>query len=415
MKRGYHIIGWAAGFLLLVAHGCVQTVEIAPPEERQVFVKCILNAGKELQQATLLYSGGIGEDGFEPVTDATVMVSCVEYEGSCSFHHIGNGVYEGNLVPASELTYVFRAALPGGDTLVAVTRVPGLFYVDSDFSPPEQWIEEGKYDDPDLNPWSLTLWEKARQDIQRWGGRSLSSEMPGMTYWISLTGGRHHVYVHGWMEDSSGVLAPIPQLATNSRLADNVNANGKKYRAVDGAAVSDLDPRRRYEQLICQHYDGLALHDNYLRIEFPVDYDNGLRNIYRLLLSGYAGLDPESYSSMGTEKEATRHFAIVGDFNYNFWGRYDWKKAHPVLYFSSVSDEYDRYLRSVQATLADREGDLLSSLYKETAEYSNVKGGHGVFGAIITLRHDCDMALAPGFAGPYYDSYPAYGGMLPER
>ena len=394
----------------LSATGCIQPVEIAPPVEKQIFVKCILDSGTEIQRATLYYSGGTGQDSFEPVTDAEVTVSGVPFQS------VGDGVYEGLMKLGSDMIYQLKVFVPGFDTLEATTRVPEFFYVGSDFNPPEQWLEDDAYNEVDLNPWSLMISNTASRRMHARGGRSLSSVMPGMVYWVSSTGGPHHLYVLGRMEDSTGVIAPISQLATNSQLVDNVNANGKTYRAQGDASLMNNDRKLKYERDIASHYEGLALHDGYLRIDIPDNYDNGLRNVYNLLYPALSGINPDDNPHWDPSLDVSRYFSVVGDFNYNIWGKYDWKLPHPVLYFCSVSEEYDRYLRSVQASLAEKKGDLLTTLYQENAEYSNIRGGHGVFGAVITLRHDCDLYHVPGWVEGtfYYDWYGAYGGQLPE-
>ena len=410
MKKYGLLSLWTAS-LLLAATGCVQPVEIEPPAEREVFVKCILEYKNYIQRATLLYSGGIGEDYFEPVRDAVVTIGGVKAKDRIyQFHNVGDGVYEARMEPQAGETYVLKAAIPGRDTLEAVTTIPQMFSVSSHIIPPEEWLEDGNDNQPDMNPWAFFKCHRSYEQMKASGGRSLLSEMPGIIYCLdSLV--HHHLYVLGRMEDSSGVIAPITQLATNHQLADNVNVNGKKYGVPNSAAISGANPRQRYESSIKQCYAELLLHDGYLRIDFPDNYDNGLRNIYQVILS--SGQEPDEVVKI----DAKRYFAVVGDFDYNIWKEYDHDNAHPVLYFCSVSEEYDRYLKSVQASLVDAEGDLLSTLYGDSEGYSNILGGRGVFGAINTIRHDCDVRKQYVFGGRkegQYVPYPAYPALLPE-
>lgn len=53
-ENPYRFIVFLAGFML-VAQGCVMPVEIAPPAERQVFVKCILEKGNPIQRADAVF------------------------------------------------------------------------------------------------------------------------------------------------------------------------------------------------------------------------------------------------------------------------------------------------------------------------------------------------------------------------
>ena len=416
MKKSRHTVFWFVAMLLLTA-GCVQPVEINPPAEREVFVRCILEKGNDIQQVTLLYSGGIGEALFEPVVDAEVTVEGPEAKDRIyHFQYTGKGIYEGRIEPKSGNTYVLKVVVPGRDTMVATTTVPGPFSIGAGIAPPIEWLEEGGQKQHDLNPWSFYIWGEAYNQMKTRGGRSLLSEMPGMFFWLDAEE-RHHLYVLGRMEDSSGVVSPITQLATNHRLVDNVNENGRRFFVEPTPEdLPETMSRKRYERLIKKHYEdeGLVYHNNYLRIDCPQNYDNGLRSIYRLLFPPNTGVDPGDF--LDVEMAATQYFTVVGEFDYNLWGTNNPGETHPVLYFSAVSEEYDRYLKSVQETLADAEGDLLSTLYGVAGGYSNVRGGHGVFGAIHTLRHDCDVKITYSFGFPrgYYDGYPAYPALLPD-
>ena len=400
--------------LLMAATGCVQPVEIEPPAEREVFVKCILEKGSYKQRVVLLYSGGIGEDHFEPVTEATVNIS--GDKRFYAFQHMGNGVYEGRMEPVDGETYTLKAAIPGRDTLVASTTMPRFFSVTFQIVPPEEWLTgEGVYPegrfffwvDRWINPWYKTYSPEAYDMMKEAGDSSLHCEMPGIIFEVDSLE-QHHLYILGREEDSTGVVASIRHLATNHLLVDHVNANGRKYHVEDTPAFPDTARRPKYERLIKKHYEGLALHDGYLRIDYPVNYDNGLRNIHHLhYYPEYPGEDII---------DVRRYFTVVGDFEYNYWGSYNWKEKHPVLYFCTVSEEYDRYLRSVQSALVDREGDLLSTLYGESGGYSNVRGGCGVFGATSTIRYDCDLQLGmpvPMVLG--WVPYPLSRSLLPEQ
>ena len=256
MKKYSRIFPLVA-ILLMAATGCVQPVEIQPSEEREVFVKCILEKGKEKQQAILLYSGGIGDERFDPVMEAEVVLSgpTRSYPRTKSYpmHHIGDGVYEAAFEPIDGGAYTLQAFIPGRDTLEAVTTMPQAFSISSHIVPPEVWLEEGNDNQPDLNPWAFFKCHQAYEQMKASGGRSLLSEMPGLLFRLDSLS-HHHLYVLGRMEDASGVVAPIIQLATNHRLVDNVNVNGKKYGLSRGAEMSAANPRERYDIYIKQGY-----------------------------------------------------------------------------------------------------------------------------------------------------------------
>lgn len=410
MKRPFILKLLVIGMLSAVA-GCVQPVEITPPAEREVFVKCILEKGATHQQVLLLYSGGIGENQFEPVTNATVTINGHKFE------NLGEGLYERHLEPRDGETYTLQVSIPGRDMLEATTTMPRFFSFSSWMIAPEERTKEigGIWGDiatlPYIRPcmWMQDIDMSTYERVKSIGGKCLNSEMPGMLFRLDSLAkdgfyyipGHHHLYILGRIEDSTGVIAPIRELATNHLLVDKVNENGRSYHVESEPQPPDTSIMPKYDRYIKNYYEGLPLHDGYLRIDFPENYDNGLRNVYNVF--------DIAYSKELSILDATRYFVIVGDFEYNYWGTNDLKQAHPVLYFCSVSEEYDRYLRSVQASLVDAEGDLLSTLYGEASGYSNIEGGYGVFGAISTLRHDCDMRWGVHWDAGYvpYSPYPA--------
>ncbi|MBQ3744085.1 MAG: DUF4249 family protein [Bacteroidales bacterium] len=414
MKRNSRLFTWSVG-LLLALTGCVQPVEIEPPAEREVFVKCILERGNYTHRVTVLYSGGIGDERFVPVTNAVVNLgegkayASQHIEGFYQFKHIGSGVYEGQTSLKDGATYYLTVVIPGRDTLEATTTMPPAYSISSLVIPPEEWLEDGNENRRGMNPWAYGVWYESLEQMKESGGRSLLTEMPGLLFQFDSLA-HHHFYILGRMEDATGVVAPIARLATNHRLVDNVNATKNQYRIDVSSDLSDANPKQRYDRLIKQHYEGLALHNGYLRVDSPEDFDNGMRNIYRYLFPHF-DVTPEKDQMI---MDATRFFTVVGDFDYNYWEPYDREVLHPVLYFCSVSEEYDRYLRSVQASIVDAEGDVLSTLYGDAAGYSNIKGGYGVFGAVSTLRHDCDVQEKRYFSRVYISPYDAYPALLPE-
>lgn len=400
--------------MLLAATECVDPVDIVKPENREVFVKCILEKGNAVQQVTLLYSGSIGDTQFDPVTEATVTIgSRTPKDRIYHFQHTHDGVYQCLMEPKAGETYVLSVSIPGRDIMEATTTMPPLLSLNSEFNPPEEWIQKELkeeyimgnwyiYSDPWVTPWDPHCNPRVYEKMKKAGRTSLHSEMPGLVYRMDSLE-HHHLYVMGRIETSSGPIASIRGLATNHRQVDNVNANGRLYQEDKDPASSDTARRPKYERILQRYYSDLPMHDNYLRIDFTRNYDNGLRNVQ--YLGGHEDNPPVMI-------DARRYFTVVGDFKYNIWGAYDHEKAHPVLYFCSVSEEYDKYLRSVQAALADTEGDLLASLYRESSGYSNVNGGFGVFGAMFTLRHDCDLQevydySAHAIKATPYSPYPA--------
>jgi len=414
---------------LFMMAGCIQPVEITPPAERAIIVKSILMNGA-IPTVELYYSGAVGDTNFDPVEDAQVMIAT--RAGSVyQLNHEKNGRYLGSFIPNPNQTYHLTVLVPGRDTISATTTIPEKFEMNSAFFPPEEWLEDSDrvlkdllipelstpdfpfYDWEEYNriyPWGFRKIGKAVEEMRSTGGSSLMGLMPGMIFSVVSSWPRV-MYIVGTKEEG-GKTVRVKHLATNHLLADNANLGETVYRSEDNVTV-DTPLRQQFERAVGTRYEGLPLHDDYLRIISDGDYDNGLREVYSLI-------SRSSVYNNNYLHDASPFFSVVGDFTYNYWGE-DGAGRHSSLYFCSVSEEYDLYLQDCHRQIADRKGDILTSLYSNaTNNYTNVHGGFGIFGAMYVLRHDCDLKWQPGMVPPlmtnsdYYGEYPPYPAQLPE-
>lgn len=287
--------------------------------------------------------------------------------------------------------------------------------------------------------------------IAEYGGTTIQQEMPGMAFRIEAES-TVLLYVAGTVIDEQGTLSRIKRLGTNHRRADRSNLLPEEFRSgVDpqqASATLPLDPtyrsdeqyknplfRKTYDKAILYAYEGQPVFADYLRIIAKPDYDNGMK-LYTILEGNYHSFNTDSSAIVKPpyqyheneprgpyylefEPDGARWFSVYGDFEYNIWGE-NGTNAHPSLYFCSVSEEYDRYMQSLRS-FKNEQGDMLVSLYRDIRNvYTNIDGGHGVFGAALVLRHDCDCHYTyrqPIPNGPGYDwyyDYAAYPAPLPE-
>lgn len=403
--------------------GCIQTVGIAPLEKREVIVKCIL-MNDATPMVELYYSGAIGDGRFDPVEDARVMIS-TKAGSIYQLEHEKEGRYLGDFHSNPGQTYHLTVLVPGRDTISATTTMPEIFEMNTAFYPPEEWLEDSErlWNDlfipeqstPDwpvydwqeydrIYPWRCIKDDKAIEAMRSEGGPSLMDLMPGMIFSMVSTWPRV-LYIVGAREES-GEMVHVKHLATNHLLADNANLGGEAWHP-DFDAAADTSLRQRFERAVASRYDGLALHDDYLRIVSNGDYDNGLGMVYRLV-------DKDKTSSYERLFDASSYFTVVGDFSYHYWGE-DKEGPRSSVFFCSVSEEYDLYLQDCHRQMAAMEGDVLASLYSNaTNNYTNINRGFGIFGAMYVLRHDCNMKMHPAMVLPvyyrsdYYEEYPPY-------
>ena len=401
-------------FLILTA-SCVQPVDI-PPAPQEVFVKCIL-MNDTVQTVELYYSGAIGADRFEPVENAVVRIATDTVKQSAvppgsdpkppyatyEFNYAGDGRYISDFQPHHR-TYHLEVLIPGRERISSSVTYPTVPTVIGHFIPPMNWLnddhdglwdrlgEEGYFH---LLPWNTDIRPYRAQidELRKTVGdeRLVHSQIPGTAF--SLDSCPRILYIIGFNE-KNGRLQRAQHLATTHRYVDPSNSIRRSYYSGDPVVRTESTVRLYYEYGIASAYDGLTLHDGYLRIVSPENYDNGLDSLY-ICSNTYVFVNDYPFRKFNFSNT----FAIVGDISYDYWLG-DGRAERSFLYFCSVSDSYDRYLQDVQRVLPN--GDVLSTLYTDALKlYTNIEGGYGIFGAMSTQRYDCELHKLPGFGYPY--------------
>jgi hypothetical protein len=442
--------------LLLAMTGCIQPVEIEPPAERDVFVKCVL-MNDTVQSVTLLYSGAIGAERFEPVEEAEVVIIG---PGSSRyvFRAAGEGRWEHDFHPKDGGSYELHIQIPGRQPITATTTFPKSFVIASKAFAPVRWYQDVLDHGVGVRFHSLVpeSLSKIRRSIPNYeeivppkaiiheggpdpdllsriaeaGGTTAQQVMPGMAFLV-VSEEDVVFYVLGMMTDEQGKRVWMDKLGTNHSGLDLANLAEEPFHFFDkGIKDKELDipeefafydpqqdvfaqsPENRdiYVQSILASYEGQPLCDDYLRIVAKKDYSNGY-TLYSLIDDKYKVNSVDSFHFVSPpfrspfeqydigyylefEALGTQFFSIYGDFSYNVWGK-NASEEHPVLYFCVPSAEYDLYLQQIRKFLNEK-GDMLSSLYIEMSNnYSNIRGATGVFGALSVLRYDCDCSGSP--------------------
>ena len=448
--------------VLLLATSCVQPAEITPSAEREVFVKCIL-MNDTVQTVTLLYSGAIDANRFEPVEEAEVYIDSPDHV-KIRFVPKGDGVWENGFQPQAGDTYTLNVKIPGRETITATTRFPDKFTIIPKRSMPARWVKDMRSVYEGIAPgsagnemlyrslspqWIGTLRRYiphtggtsvvlgAIEDldvldrIAEYGGTTMQQAMPGMAFRLESES-EVCLYILGTTTDEQGFVSRMRRLGTNHRNIDRSNLLTEAFFSgigpdeVSAPYIVDIsygnhqydNPQNRqtYNKAILSSYDGQPVYSDYLRIVTGSEYDNGLKLYSIINEENYFILEKSStivkppYSPPAEEygqpyylcfiEYGQRYFSVYGDYYYNIWGENE-TETHPSLYFCSVSPEYDQYLQSVRSFLNQQQGDLLTVVYSDIRnETSNINGGYGVFGAVSVLRHDCDAQYAPRYLHP---------------
>lgn len=153
---------------------------------------------------------------------------------------------------------------------------------------------------------------------------------------------RDPVWIYGIKQDKNGRRIPMDEICTDLPMADPFNLTGATY-----STPSKTLPE--YPDETCYLYPSLE----------------GER-MYRRYLHIPEGCDPRDF-----------------DFKISFLDHEEYPWSHS-LRFNVVSASYDRYLKELLCHVDPKEIKDLSSIYLRDNFYTNVTGGIGVFGGMIS-------------------------------
>ena len=190
------------------------------------------------------------------------------------------------------------------------------------------------------------------------GTRFLTESLPDGPVWISEAGTKE-VY--------SSVDVSTIRIATSIMNADNFNLTGSLHNydvsesLAQGLWAAVPEPIKSYPVGFYYYVSGQPVHDRLIRI--PPVREAGPRETR----------EPDGY------------FSVLGLFR--LYGA-DWDYPIPAVLFSSLSEEYDRYLKEllIEKENQERTSANFASLYKHKNMFSNIENGIGIFGAVTTMR-----------------------------
>ncbi len=314
--------------MTMVLTGCVETIVMDPGEENlPVAVCCILEEGQGKQTLTLQYVKGKSMAEYIPVEEAKVYIKELDgFKRTVDFHHSKGAMWETYASPffsfGPTMTYALYVEIPGRAVITAETTIP------SDRIIPRviEYLEDrGTYTE-------IEKYDDIYFQVDLEDGAQTSP------VWIFASKGKH--------SDNESTKNRYPLLVTDHPYADPINATGLRF--------SDLEIE-----------GGPTSTDTHMLLTWPVFKEMPQVMPDLPLYDGFIHID---------HFDNTPFHLLAGPLKYK--ASY---QDHLDIYF--VSEEYDRYLRSVYIKNKLLEKDL-TSVFSTDMVYTNINGGVGVFGGI---------------------------------
>lgn len=111
-----------ATLLLLLSPGCVEPVEITPPQSQEVVVNCLLSE-YPVQRLSLSYSGDFADPSYREVEEAEVTLYRDSVEVG-KFEKVGYDTWELEYTTKPGSRYDLRVEVPGRPVVTATTVAP---------------------------------------------------------------------------------------------------------------------------------------------------------------------------------------------------------------------------------------------------------------------------------------------------
>lgn len=391
---------------------CIEPIRIESDENLPVVVQCVLKHESE-QTLRLYHMRSLYSKENKPVDDARVFIIGIEPDtgirDTVEFSRGADGVeWKAVMCPGFNTKYELLVRVPGREDITATTRFPEDLRLVMHF----REIHEGKGMNGDLPDSSYYRaytaevhhatvaenWEygdapryyKSYEEVSKKACKMWICPHVDSTAW-HWTYGYFRAFLSPEDRDFHGCRQPYVKYA----VTDHPGADD--FNVVPGV-VSDLEwtdqmssafmtiPGRinkwfqysisRWIKFMCPD---LPLHDRFLRIDHPADFNNGV----------YGEGTRKSYQFSSSS------FLICGDYSIEYPKARE-AASTPLDYIECtnevhfVSDEYDSYLRGLYVKYKNR-NDFVLSTYETSNVYSNINGGVGIFGADYATWDEVDV------------------------
>ncbi len=333
---------------ILFYTSCVERVNLKPLDDRMMTVDCILR-NTNIQQLKLYYTNDYIKNEYsvyEDIIEADIKLFIHHSESDSlligSFAYCEDGIWELEYMPREGYSYSLIIESKG-EILYARTSMPDKIAVQYRIHPMYCGFK------------SPGLSASSRRDL---------SYMPSYTL---LVDGISSIWAYGLNCNEE----MVPYIFTSHTDTDdfNLSALDTLFKYSKHFGTEDMDIR--------EYTIPLQFHNYFVRFTHTPDYLN-------------------SYYYFCDLNENSDFWALLNNFKKEWslgkdgslWGEcflLSGKSDIDTLVLMNVSDEYDKYLRSVVPMLFNDSADF-TEIFNTESPYTNIHNGRGIFGATFVLK-----------------------------
>lgn len=343
-------------FLLLCA--CTEPIVMDPLEEMPVVVNCVLKRERQgsgtsnaitEQKLWLYYAKSSAGEGYVAVEDADVTVS----GGGFSYKFKWNGnCWTSLFLPEFDTEYTLNVTLPKGRTLSGRTVYPEALFVSdcSMYVYPSRMV-------------SLVGWKR----ITKFDWHSGPDRDAYL--WITPRSEDVSIFVsdHSGSDNTNVIPGSWMDLTVFSQCCSNIAKIRQDYKFIE----FDYGIWNAF----VQRCNTIPLHKGYLRIHHPANYKNGNNDAKK---QSYYYTDKAEVDTDYLDDAFILYCDYAAYANPYTLGAADYVMPCDIHF---LSKEYDAYLNSI-VRVQLRKDELVGKFFSPDANYTNIVGGLGVFGAL---------------------------------
>ncbi len=326
----------AAILLPALSPSCTRDVSLDAEEDPEVVVECVL-ANQRPQVLYLSLTKGPYESEISTIDLAEILLKDLTVGVDCGVFSLSEpGKWELDYRPVAEHRYRLEVNIPGHELIWAEQTMPQNIsvQVSNAWSP----SASGSFPPPPIPKYGYD-----------------QGTLYNITYLPDYT------WIYGLDYDKeTGSYTIAEEICTDFTGADNFNLTGKRYEPpVNQDEATSFIYRRFMESCdgwaLYPHLIGQSIHWRYLHLQ-------------KAKLTG---------------EELEEKFQISGNFSGDYMAGIGGtpKPEQGRLMFTSVSEDYDKYLQESVYFHKQQTSDNLSSIYVRENIFSNIQGGLGIFGA----------------------------------
>lgn len=320
--------------VLALSVSCVRELTLDPGEEPMVVVDCVL-FDESPQTLRLFYSRPPAYSEMTPITEAEVeLIDKTDGKTAGMFVHQEGREWTLDYSAVPEHEYRLEVRVPGHDLVYAEDTMPA--------SPAIRAIT-----------WTANMSSGSSPNYEKYG-----NVFTGTVFEISTLPPFTWIYALNYNRET-GKHEIAEEICTDFPWVDNFNLTGEAYAPElepHDYPFDFLGPAKSYPYL-----EGTALHWRFLRIVTPDGFDNEDQWPYFIISGSFKGNYYRSISSAHVD------------------GRPGPEEGYIVC--SSMSENYDRYLRDAMRLEQMQVSTDMSTVYCRDNVHSNIVGGIGIFGA----------------------------------